>query len=107
MKFTLRKKSGVNGTEVKISVFFSPEETEQGLTSVRDDNNIHLSLLRVEGDDYLRADHALMVLRTLVHYADLWSMRDNPAIAQYLTHGVMRREALAQAVKPRKKRKLR
>lgn len=107
MKFNLRKKTGVNGTEIKLSVLFSPEEI-QGLDSINDDADIHLDKLRVDGDDYLKADHALMVVRILAHQADLWKMsKTNSAIRGYLTHGVQRKELLAKVRATRKKKRKR
>jgi hypothetical protein len=107
MKFKLRKKTGVNGTEVKISVLFSPEETDHGLCSVRDDEDVRLERLLPGGigDDYVKADFSLMLLRSLCHYASLWSMRDNPAIAVHLLRGVEFMEARAEAAKPRRKKR--
>lgn len=107
MKFKLRKVSGLRGTEIKVSVFFETEETDIAFTAVRDDTNVRLESLRIPGDDYLKADHALMILRSLVHYSDLWRLRDNPAIAKYLTHGVMRRELVEEAQKPKRKKRKR
>jgi len=111
MKFKLRKITGVKGTEVKISVLFSPEETDHGLTSVRDDENVHLDFLKPGGgnigDDYVKADFSLMMIRSLCHYASLWSMRDNPAIAKHITHGILFKEARAEAAKPRRKKRRR
>lgn len=106
MKFKLRKITGVKGTEVKISVLFSPEESDHGLASVRDDERVHLDLLRCPGnDEYVQADHALMLLRSLCFYASLWSQRHNPVIGQYIQHGVKFKEARAAARKPRKRKK--
>lgn len=107
MIFKLRKVSGLKGTEVKISVLFSPEETDFELCQVRDDENVHLDLLRVSGDDYQRADHTLMLLRSLCHYADLAKLaKDNPDLRKRILHNVMHMEAKIEARKPqRKKRK--
>lgn len=104
MKFKLRKITGVNGTEVRISVLFSPEETTEGLLSVRDDENVHLDLLRADGDDFLKADHGLMVLRSLCHYASLWSMRNNRLISLHVSRGVLMREAREKAPRRKKRR---
>lgn len=105
MKFSLRKRSGSEGTEIKISVTFSPEETSTGLTSIRDDENVHLDRLRISGTDFEQADHTLMLLRSLAHYADLWSMRHDPAIGKHILHNRTRHELVKEAQKRRKKRK--
>lgn len=105
MKFKLRKVSGSGGTEIKVSVFFEPEETNIAFGAVRDDTNVRLESLRVPGDDYLQADHALMVLRSLVHYADLWNCRDNPAIAKHISHGKIRMQLVEESKKPKPRRK--
>lgn len=103
MKFNLRKKTGVNGTEIFISVLFDPEDII-GITTVRDDEPVTLDNLRIDGDDYQRADHSLMLLRSLVHYADLaQASKHNPAIKAHLLHGKMRMKEVAQ----RRKRKRR
>lgn len=108
MKFKLRKISGMMGTEVKISVLFSPEETDFELCQVRDDENVHLDLLRTTGDDYQQADHTLQVLRSLCHYADISrAAKTNPAIRAYLVHNIMHMEAKAEARKPRRKKRKR
>ena len=108
MKFTLRKKSGVNGTEIKVSVLFSPEETERGLSVVNQDPNVHLDLLRIAGDDGQRADHALMLLRILAADAGLWELsKTNKNILRHVNHGVVRKEAIAHEAGTRRRRKKR
>lgn len=108
MKFTLRKKSGVNGTEIKVSVLFSPEETDHGLCTVNQDPNVHLDFLRVAGDDGQRADHALMLLRILCSDAGLWELsKTNRAILRHVNHGVVRKEAIAHEAGKRKRNKRR
>lgn len=108
MIFKLRKISGLKGTEVKISVLFSPEETDFELHQVRDDENVALDLLRIAGDDYQRADHALMLLRSLCHYADLAKLaKDNPHLRKHILHNIQHMEAKIEARKPRRKKRKR
>lgn len=105
MKFKLRKRTGENGTEIKLSVLFSPEETE-ALPVVNDDPNVTLENLRVSGNDYQQADRALMVLRILAHHVDLWSYSQiNPVIASHLYRGVKRKELEAEKSKLRKRKR--
>lgn len=105
MKFKLRKKTGVNGTEIKLSVLFSQEETE-ALPVVNDDPNIHLDNLRVTGTDSQQADHALMVLRILAHHVDLYEhSRTSPAVAAHTYRGVKRKEYQAEQAKRKRKRR--
>jgi len=104
MKFKLRTVSGVEGTEIKVSVFFDPDESGTGLISVRDDENVSLDGLRVSGDEFQRADHTLSVLRSLCHYASLWALREDPVIAKHILHGVQRKDFLEKQSR-RKKRK--
>lgn len=103
MKFNLRKKSGVNGTEIKILVLLSPGDV-QGIEAVCDSDEYQLDKLRIDGTDAQRADHALLQMRVLIHYADLWSMRDNIHIRKQIAHGVQRKEFLKQQLKKRKRR---
>lgn len=106
MKFKLRKKSGVNGTEIKVSVLFSPEETDNGLCTVNQDPNVHLDKLRIAGDDGQRADHVLMLLRILCSDAGLWELsKTNKNISRHVQHGVVRKEAVAHESGKRRKRR--
>lgn len=108
MKFNLRKKSGVNGTEIKVSVLFSPEETDHGLCIVNQDPNVHLDKLRIAGNDGQQADHVLMLLRILCSDAGLWELsKTNKALSRHINHGVVRKEAIAHESSKRKTRKRR
>ncbi|AUM59754.1 hypothetical protein [Pseudomonas phage PMBT14] len=108
MKFNLRKKSGVNGTEIKVSVLFSPEETDHGLCIVNQDPNVRLDKLRIAGDDGQQADHVLMLLRILCSDAGLWELsKTNRELARHINHGVVRKEAIAYEAGKRKNRKRR
>lgn len=105
MKFKLRKRSGENGTEIKLSVLFSPEES-QALPAVNDDPNVTLENLRSSGTECQQADHALMILRILAHQVDLWShSQANPVIAAHIYRGVRREELKAEEAKLRKRKR--